>query len=110
MQNYTGISKWVLIILGDQGLQSAMMSELDLSITDMTNIALSPKCYLNSLKVLVHWRIGITNSCEYGCAPGDLLTKQQSTLGPLLTNMPDFAGPAEIPSIESVKYLMSPDD
>lgn len=87
-----------------------MMSELELSQIEISNIAQSPKSYFNSLQTLVHWRIGITNSCEYGCAPGLLSTKQQSTLGPLLTNMPDFAGPAEIPSIESVKYLMSSDD
>ena len=63
MQNYTGISKWVLINLGDQGLKSAMMSELELTQTDISNIATSPKSYFNSLQTLVHWRIGITNSC-----------------------------------------------
>ena len=63
MQNYTGISKWVLINLGDEGLKSAVMSELELSQTDISNIAQSPKSYFNSLQTLVHWRIGITNSC-----------------------------------------------
>ena len=49
MKNYTGISKWVLINLGDQSVKSALMKELDLSPTDITNISSSPKSFFYSL-------------------------------------------------------------
>ena len=89
--NFTGASVWVRIHNGDAAQRSIVMEHFGLTLGEVSSIALNNTNYFYSLYRLVYWRVGRANGCSTGCSAGNLMKIQHSELGPLYSNLTDFA-------------------
>ena len=89
--NFTGASVWVRIHNGDAVQLSIVMEHIGLTLGEVSSIALNNTNYFNSLYRLVYWLVGRANGCSMGCSACNLMKVQHSELGPLYSNLADFA-------------------